>query len=308
MFTLQQAQQFIEQGDCNKARRILAYILRENRDNVDAWVLLSRCTFNQYEYDRCKKEVLRRVPNHSAFQTQHNITEQTESVEESLAALGLMTQQMPAITAKQVQAARRSAQQHESPAYLNAFRRRILRGVFFTGIAVVMLMALVLLGVYLNNVAEENARNATVTRTAYDAAVATVYAENTFTVATVAARATQVAATEQAYPTPVPSVIRLAWLVFLQPDGTEEPRTAFLSDEPISVIVELLPTLDSDALLMIQLVDENGRIVVEQAQPNDAARVITLQPPDTNWPVGFYTLKLLVNGVIEAELLLQIVQ
>lgn len=301
MVTLEQAKGFIEQGDCTRARRVLAYILRENRDNVEAWVLLSQCVLNQYEYDRCRKEVLRRVPDHPAFQLPQNIPDPADPVTESLAALGLMTQQMPAYTTKQVQAIGRKPRRRENPAYLNRFRVRVLRWVMFTGIGVMLLIALVLLGVYLGDLAAERDVQATQTQSAYNNAAATIYLENTFTAATVQVRATQVSATAQASITPQITTIDFARLVLRQANGLER-RSTFTTTEAVSVEFGLASGVSTSEQLVVQIVDTNGNIIAQQTQTIGSVRIVTVMPPASGWAIGNYTLEILIHGVTASVL------
>ncbi|PJF38678.1 MAG: hypothetical protein CUN55_16585, partial [Phototrophicales bacterium] len=256
---LEQVKTLIEKGDCTRARRALAYILRENRDNVEAWILLSYCALNQYEYDRCRKEILRRVPDHPDFQVRKVIEAPFDSNSESLANLGLMTQQMPAITPQQVQ----SNPKPTEPLKPNS-RNRVLRLTIYLGVVSVLLIVLVLVGIYLNDLNSQNAIHATETRTVYEAAASTIYAQNTFTVSTVVARATQHVATEQSYiETQAAITITVnAQLGFIDEEGFVA-QTDFTPEMPISV--EFIPPIQTEAILIFQIADFNGQIIAEQS-------------------------------------------
>lgn len=301
IISIEYAKAFIKQGEINKARRVLAYLLRKDRDDVEAWVLLSECALNQYEYDRCKREVLLREPNHPAFQFKQAIADKEDPVAETLSSLGLMTQQMPAITTMEIQTILPPSPRRQPVAFLSPFRRRLLRGMFFVGLAAAFLIGIVLLGVFFNSLASENDANTVATQNAYNAAAATIYVENTFTAATVQVRATQFTATEQAVMPTQPAVLMDSRLLYRRPDGTED-REQFAPSEAVSIQFEPTASTSRDAVVRVEILNEAGLLVAHQEQTLGSLRLLTVEPPQATWQLGSYTLRLLVDGVIGVEL------
>jgi hypothetical protein len=76
MNDLERAIQLIKLNDKDEARHILKAILRDDRDNEQAWLAMLNVVKNKGEYRRCVQEVLRINPNNAQAQElaqKHNI-------------------------------------------------------------------------------------------------------------------------------------------------------------------------------------------------------------------------------------------
>jgi hypothetical protein len=319
MTDLQQAVDLIKAGQTSTARRIVLQELRTNQDNIKAWLCLTRCAADREQFEISVRNVLRLDPSNEygrKLAAKHDIELYSSSADllqaEQLAeeaqrkarevdsALENISDVLdPVQPAQRVTRQRRRKDNTTLPnAYLGPGRRLVLRFIQTVGLLALIGIGAILGLAYIDSQEADLTVAEQETRDAIEVEAATVFRENTLSVATVAVRATVFAGTETAIAIET-TIIADAEILFL---GTSriETGTVFAPQEPIGVRFRPGERVDPSTLLELRVVDTSSGEVVQTQEVviGEGRRNVRIQPPSSGWGLGEYTVELYVDNAV----------
>lgn len=322
MEDIQQARVYIQEANYIAARQLLSKVLKTNKGNVDAWLLLSFCVSSEEQRDQCilkaltlnpvhpqanklaKKYGLAIIPERTAWlstiphETPSSLPEAPpDEITAALADLDSVLAPVKPAIRKNIEAPER--ERKKIPTYMTPRRTRFLRRVRVIGLIWGGVMLAVVILIFVTDRLEGFEADQEETRTALEAEAATIYRQNTLDVATVAARATTYAGTETAVAVRT-VMIANARLVYIYPNRVEN-RSRYRSTETITVEYEAGPAGFQGQRIVLRIVkrtEQNILYETESTLTSQDQGYLSAEAPDGGWEAGDYDMQLWVNDML----------